>query len=121
MVDNQTGNIARARREIEHTQQFAWLNPIAQKSGDQGVASEETIQLPQILQIHFQLVADRLRKVHQFRLSRIKLTLHSKKRRSLAAVGRHFKNFCHDFGSVAVSTSLAIRPSNSGRNGVLVP
>ena len=103
MIDDQTRNITGTRCEVEHAQRSAWLNPIAQKSGDQGVASEETIQLPQILQIHFQLVADRLRKVHQFRLTRIKLTLHSKKRRLLAAVGCHFKNFCHDFGSAAVS------------------
>jgi len=32
-----------------------------------------------------------------------------------------FKNRCHDSGSTAVSTSLAIRPSNSGLKDVLVP
>ena len=78
MIDNQAGNIAGARGEIEHAQRLSWSNPIAQKSGDQRVASEEPIQLPQILQIHFQLSGDRLRKIHQLRLSRIKLALHSK-------------------------------------------
>ncbi len=33
----------------------------------------------------------------------------------------HARNFCHDSGNCAVSTSLAIRPSNSAWNEVLVP
>ena len=74
---------------------------------DEPVTAEVAVELPEIVQVCVQLGANRLRPIHQFRCRRIEFS--------------HFRNLAQPSGNVAVSISLAMRPSNSGWNDVLVP
>ncbi len=90
------------------------------------MAAEQPIQLAEISKIALQLSRDRLRPIHQFRLRRIELPLtHMVRGRCYRSASKGSKLSATaellPIGSCAVSISLAMRPSNSGRKVVLVP